>query len=130
MGGVGGKAPKIMMLSWQLAASIHFSPFTKNPTRPSFAEAYLSHEDPPKPLCWPTVSGSRWRVVAVPHYGSARQCSSVRSANTLPRRSAPQRYMSANSGAVMVRDCRCGAGAVERRSAGRAAHPSVPLPFP
>ena len=34
----------------QLAASLEFSPFKKILTRPSFAEAYLGHKDPPT-LC-------------------------------------------------------------------------------
>ena len=53
-----GQRPADWLLSWQLAASIDLSPITKISTRPSFAEAYLGHEDPPKPLCWPTVSVS------------------------------------------------------------------------
>ena len=48
--GVGwlGQKPETMLLSWQLATSINFSPFMKISTRPSFAEAYLGHEDPPR----------------------------------------------------------------------------------
>ena len=56
--GALGQSPAIWLLSWQLAASIDLSPFTKISTRPSFAKAYLGHEDPPKPPCWPTVSVS------------------------------------------------------------------------
>ena len=49
LGGGGGdwdKAPEMMLLSWQLAASTDFS-FMNTSTRPSFAEAYLGDEDTP-----------------------------------------------------------------------------------
>ena len=45
-GGGWGQSPEMMLLSWQLAVSIDFSPFTKISTRPSFAEACLGHKNP------------------------------------------------------------------------------------
>ena len=54
----GGGGAAILLLPWCLTAPIDFSPFTKISSRPSFAEAYPGHEDPPKPLPGPTVSGS------------------------------------------------------------------------
>ena len=57
------------------------------------------HSRRPKPLCWPTVSGSLWwRVVASALSGSTMQYSSAQGASTLPHWSAPQLYGSANSG--------------------------------
>ena len=47
MGGGGGQSPANWLLSWQLAVSIDLSPITKILTRPSLAEDYLGHEDPP-----------------------------------------------------------------------------------
>ena len=49
LGGGGGEARSlaILLLSWQPAASIDFSPFTEISTRPSFAEAYRGLEDSP-----------------------------------------------------------------------------------
>ena len=47
--------------------------------RPSFAEAYLGHEEP---LCWPTSCASDWR-----RSGSTQQYSKTWSASTLRQRS-------------------------------------------
>ena len=39
--GEGGQSPAILLLSWHLAASLDFPPFTKISTGPFFAKAYL-----------------------------------------------------------------------------------------
>ena len=62
-GGGGGQSPANWLLSWWLAVSIDLSPFTKIWTRPSFAEAYLGPEDPPKPAVLAhrfSICGGSW----------------------------------------------------------------------
>ena len=87
-GGEFGQSPAMMLLSWQLAASIDFSPFTKITTRPSFAEAYLgATRRSTKAAAWArrfclSTGGGSWHQRIE---GSTRHSSSARSADTLQR---------------------------------------------
>ena len=67
--GGGGGSPEMVLPFWQSVAPTDLSPFMKILTRPSFTKAYLGHEDPPKPLCWPMVLLlHRWQAVVPTHY--------------------------------------------------------------
>ena len=64
--GVGlARSPAILLLSWQPAASIAFSPFLKISIGPSVAEAYLGLEDPGR-------GGGRFQRPTHPDFGNSQ----------------------------------------------------------